>query len=55
MINHTPGQCKLSIEIPTAGEITFKAEKAGYTLWEEYLIIAENETVTMLMEMEAEA
>jgi hypothetical protein len=31
-----------------------KAEKAGYTLWEEDLIIAENETVTMMVEMEKE-
>jgi len=43
------------LEIPTPGEITIKAEKAGYTLWEEDLIIAENETVTMLVEMEKEA
>jgi hypothetical protein len=31
-----------------------KAEKAGYKLFEEDLIIAENETVTMLVEMEKE-
>ncbi len=29
-----------------------KAEKAGYTLWEDNIIIEEGESVTMLVEME---
>lgn len=41
-----------SLEIPTPGEITIKAEKAGYKLWEEDIIIEDEENVTMLVEME---
>jgi hypothetical protein len=43
---------KFSIEIPVAGEITLKAEKAGYKLFEENLIVEEGESVTLLVEME---
>jgi len=41
-----------SLAIPTPGEITIKAEKAGYTLWEDDIIIEVGESVTMLVEME---
>ena len=41
-----------SLAIPTPGELTIKAEKAGYTLWEDNIIIEEGEVVTMLVEME---
>ncbi len=43
-----------SLEIPTAGEITIKAEKAGYTLWEDDIIIEAGESFTVLVEMEKE-
>lgn len=41
-----------SLEIPTPGEITIKAEKTGYKLWEDDIIIEEGESVTVLVEME---
>ena len=43
-----------SLAVPTAGEITIKAEKAGYTLWEDDIIIENGENVTLLVEMEKE-
>jgi hypothetical protein len=54
MINQIPVQFKSIIKIPTPGEITIKAENAGYTLWEEDIIIEDEENVTMLVEMEKE-
>ncbi len=41
-----------SLAIPTPGELTIKAEKAGYILWEDDIIIEEGEVVTVLVEME---
>ena len=41
-----------SLEIPTPGEVTIKAEKAGYTLWEDDIIIEAGESFTVLVEME---
>ncbi len=41
-----------SLAVTTPGEITIKAEKAGYTLWEDNIIIEAGENVTMLIEME---
>ncbi|MFA5300745.1 MAG: carboxypeptidase-like regulatory domain-containing protein, partial [Lutibacter sp.] len=41
-----------SLAIPVPGEITIKAEKQGYTLWEEDLIIGQGESMTVLVEME---
>lgn len=41
-----------SLAIPTPGELTIKAEKAGYTLWEDDIIIEEGEVMTVLVEME---
>jgi len=41
-----------SLAIPTPGEITLKAEKPGYTLWEDDLIIQQGESMTVLVEME---
>jgi hypothetical protein len=43
-----------SLAIPTPGELTIKAEKAGYTLWEDDIIIEEGEVMTVLVEMENE-
>jgi hypothetical protein len=43
-----------SLAVPTPGEITIKAEKAGYTLWEDDIIIEAGENITMLVEMEKE-
>lgn len=41
-----------SLAIPTPGEITIKAEKAGYNVWEDDIIIELGETVTVLVEIE---
>ena len=55
MINQIPVQFKSIIEIPITCELTIKAEKAGYTLWQVDIIIEDEENVTMLVEMEKEA
>jgi len=52
MINHFPPVIKFVSKIPVAGEITLKAEKAGYKIFEENLIIETGESVTLLVEME---
>jgi hypothetical protein len=52
MIKHFPPVGKFNTEIPFAGEITLKAEKAGYTLFETDLIIEAGKSVTLLVEME---
>jgi hypothetical protein len=41
-----------TLEIPTPGEFTIKAEKAGYTLWEDDIIIEAGESFMALVEME---
>jgi uncharacterized protein YpbB len=41
-----------SLAIPTPGEITIKAEKDGYTLWEDDIIIEAGESMAVLVEME---
>jgi len=41
-----------SLAIPIPGEVTIKAEKAGYNLWEDDIIIEEGEKLTVLVEME---
>jgi hypothetical protein len=43
-----------TLEIPTPGEVTIKAEKAGYTLWEDDIIIETGESMAVLVEMEKE-
>ncbi len=48
----TPIQYKSIIEIPITCELPIKAEKAGYKLWEEDIIIEEGESMTILVEME---
>jgi len=41
-----------SLTVATPGEITLQATKAGYTLWEDDMMIEQGETVTVLVEME---
>jgi len=41
-----------TLEIPTPGEVTIKAEKDGYTLWEDDIIIEAGESMAVLVEME---
>ena len=41
-----------ALAVATPGEITLQATKAGYTLWEDDIIIEEGESVTVLVEME---
>jgi hypothetical protein len=43
-----------SLPIPNPSEMSVRAEKDGYMLWKDDYLIAENETVTMLVEMEKE-
>jgi len=41
-----------TLAVATPGEITLQSTKAGYTLWEDDMMIEEGESVTVLVEME---
>jgi hypothetical protein len=50
MVTGTDGKFKLKVK--TAGEITLRAEKEGYTPWEDELILEAGDVLTILIEME---
>ena len=52
MMNLSAADGNFSLAIPTSGEITFQFAKAGYTHWEDDIIIEAGESMAVLVEME---
>ncbi len=52
MMNLNAADGNFSLAIPTSGEITLQFAKAGYTHWEDDIIIEAGESMAVLVEME---